>query len=70
MDGKRKRPRTDPETRAQWAEQSRAFADWLERYRERTIQIRTAQAERRARLRRWTFGLLGREPAVPEDGRG
>jgi hypothetical protein len=64
MGGRRKRKRTDPELRAQWAQQSRAFADWLERHQEKTAEIRAAQARRRARLRRWTFGLLGREEQV------
>ena len=54
-----KRKKTNPE----WVEV------WLELlWEERAARFARAdalEAERRARLRRWTFGLFGREPTQP-----
>jgi hypothetical protein len=50
----------DPETKARWAEESRAFREMYERRLRRMAQWEAAEAQRRQRLRRLTFGLLGR----------
>jgi hypothetical protein len=52
--------RIDPETKARWAEESRAFREMYERRLERMAAWEAAEERRRARLRRLTFGLLGR----------
>jgi hypothetical protein len=65
MAGKRKRKPIDPETRAEWADARRQLELALERSQERTARYRAEEARRRARLRRWTFGLLGRETHAP-----
>ena len=64
MAGKRKRRPIDPETRAEWAEARRQLELAIASSQERTARFRAEQARRRARLRRWTFGLLGREESV------
>ena len=50
----------DPELRARWAEESRSFREMYERRVRRIAAREEAEARRRARLRRLTFGLLGR----------
>ena len=52
--------RIDPERRAGWAAESAAFREVYARRLERLAQWDEAEARRRARLRRLTFGLLGR----------
>ena len=50
----------DPETKARWAQEAREFRAMYERRLERHAQWEASEARRRARLRRLTFGLLGR----------
>lgn len=50
----------DPELRACWAEESRSFREMYERRLRRLAEHDEAEARRRERLRRLTFGLLGR----------
>ena len=52
--------RIDPERRARWAAESAAFREVYERRLERLALLDAAEARRKARLRRFTFGLLGR----------
>ncbi len=56
---KRKR-RIDPEERAYWDEVGRQFREMYERRVERIAAWEAADARRKERLRRLTFGLLGR----------
>ena len=59
----------DPELLAQWDRERREFRALLDRWMARLQAAEEREAEyerrRRARLRRLTFGLLGREPAQP-----
>jgi putative component of toxin-antitoxin plasmid stabilization module len=57
----RKRTKITPEVRAQWAREQREDYEVFERYFARVREYRAWQARRRARLRRLTFGLLGRD---------
>ena len=50
----------DPELLAHWAEESRSFREMYERRLRRLAALDEAEARRRARVRRLTFGLLGR----------
>ena len=50
----------DPEEKARWAEERKAFREMYERRLERHAEWEAAEERRRARLRRLTFGLLGR----------
>ena len=50
----------DPELRARWAEEGRSFREMYERRLRRIAAREEAEARRRERLRRLTFGLLGR----------
>jgi hypothetical protein len=50
----------DPEERARWAEESKAFREMYERRLQRHAEWEAAEERRRARIRRLTFGLLGR----------
>ena len=50
----------DPELRARWAEESRSFREMYERRLRRIAEHDEAEARRRERLHRLTFGLLGR----------
>ncbi|MGH3041699.1 MAG: hypothetical protein ACRDNG_08190 [Gaiellaceae bacterium] len=50
----------DPETRARWAEEEREFHAYVEARLERQRVRLEREARRRARLRRLSFGLLGR----------
>lgn len=52
--------RIDPAKRAQRAAESASFRDLYERRLERLAKWDEAEARRKARLRRLTFGLLGR----------
>jgi hypothetical protein len=52
--------RIDPETKARWAEESKAFREMYARRLQRMAEWEAAEERRRARLRRLTFGLLGR----------
>ena len=54
------RKRIDPEEKARWAEESRAFREMYERRLQRHAEWEAVEARRRERLRRLTFGLLGR----------
>jgi hypothetical protein len=54
-----KRP-IDPEERAYWAQVSRDFRAMYERRIKRIAESDAAEARRKERLRRLTFGLLGR----------
>ncbi|MGL6279433.1 MAG: hypothetical protein ACRC50_07765 [Gaiella sp.] len=63
MSGKRKKEPIDPETLERWAHQRREFEAWLAGI-ERELELRRVRREHRAaRLRRVTFGLLGRRPS-------
>jgi hypothetical protein len=57
--GKTKKP--TPEQEAEWREQQRELAKLIEARKERYRTWLEVQARRRARLRRLSFGLLGRE---------
>jgi len=60
-----KRKKTDPDWWAEWLEKRREL-ELLWKEREARLDAAEArEAEYRARLRRWPFGLLGREPAQP-----
>lgn len=50
----------DPEERAYWAQVSRDFRAMYERRMQRIAEEDAAEARRKERLRRLTFGLLGR----------
>jgi hypothetical protein len=54
------RKRIDSKEKARWAEESRAFREMYERRLQRMAEWEAAETRRRARLRRLTFGLLGR----------
>jgi hypothetical protein len=53
------RKRVEPDAVARWAEESRGFRETYER-RLRMAGWDAVEERRRARLRRLTFGLLGR----------
>jgi hypothetical protein len=50
----------DPEEKARWAEESRAFRKMYEQRLRRHAEWVAQEERRRARLRRLSFGLLGR----------
>ncbi len=50
----------DPEEWAHWAQVSREFREMYERRIQRLAEWDAAEERRRARLRRLTFGFLGR----------
>ncbi len=50
----------DPEERAKWVEARKRLEEWLARSERILEERRAAEARRKARLRRLTFGLLGR----------
>jgi hypothetical protein len=52
--------RLDPETRARWAREEREFHAYVEARMQKLRAWRDSEARRRARLRRLSFGLLGR----------
>jgi hypothetical protein len=52
--------RITPEERAEWAAARQGLADWLERFEERKRAREQREELRRARVHRFTFGLLGR----------
>jgi hypothetical protein len=52
--------RLDPETRDRWAREEREFHAYVEARREKLRAWRDKEARRKARLRRLSFGLLGR----------
>ena len=52
--------RIDPEEKARWAEGSRQFREMYERRLQRHAEWEAAEARRKERLRRLTFGILGR----------
>jgi hypothetical protein len=54
------RRKIDPDERAYWAQVSRDFRAMYERRMERIAESDAAEERRRQRLRRLTFGLLGR----------
>jgi hypothetical protein len=55
------RMRIEPEIRARWAEEEREFHEYV-RARMKRLRVRREEVERRqARLRRLSFGLLGRQ---------
>ena len=56
--------RVDPEELRQAREVSRQFREMVERRAARLAAWDEAERQRRARLRRWTFGLLRREEQV------
>ncbi len=54
------RTKIDPETRARWAREEREFHAYVEARMENLRAWRDGKARRTARLRRLSFGLLGR----------
>ena len=56
--------RIDPEELRQAREVSRQFREMIERRAARLAAWDEEERRRNARLRRWTFGLLGREEQV------
>ena len=52
--------RTTPEEWARWEQLRLEFAELMEKRRERFTAADAREAARRARLRRLTFGLVGR----------
>jgi hypothetical protein len=50
----------DPETRARWAEEEREFHAYVEARAQRRREQVERDERRKARLRRLSFGLLGR----------
>jgi hypothetical protein len=54
------RTKLDPVTRARWAEEEREFHDYVRARIERQRLLRAEAERRKARLRRLSFGLLGR----------
>ena len=52
--------RIDPEVWAHWAQVRREAEATMERYGRHVAAMKEAEARRKARLRRLTFGLLGR----------
>jgi hypothetical protein len=52
--------RIDPETKARWEQEAREFREMYERRLQRHAEWEAAEERRLARLRRLTFGLLGR----------
>jgi len=61
----KKRRRPDPETLERWEREEREFAELMKQRDERLAAGTARQAAYDARLRRWTLGLLGREPTQP-----
>jgi len=57
---KRKTTPVDVETRAYWEYARRELAAMIARTESRIARRKAADAKRRDRLRRWSFGLLGR----------
>jgi len=57
---KRKMTPSDAETRAYWEYARRELAAMIARTENRIAKRRAAEIKRRERLRRWSFGLLGR----------
>jgi len=55
-----KRRKIDPEERAYWAQVGRDFREMYERRLQRLAEWDAAEARRKERLRRLTFGILGR----------
>ena len=55
-----KRRKIDPDERAYWDEVGREFREMYERRIQRIAEWDAAEARRKERLRRLTFGLLGR----------
>lgn len=60
-----KRRRTDPETLERWEREEREFEELMRKREERFARADAREAAYRARLRKLSFGLLGREPAQP-----
>ena len=50
----------DPDEKARWDEESRAFREMYERRLKRHEEWLAEEERRRARLRKLSFGLLGR----------
>jgi hypothetical protein len=55
-----KRKRIDPELLAQWAREREEFRELMRLRAARLDAAEAREAARRARIRRLTFGLLGR----------
>jgi len=56
-------PKRTPEQRAADEQLTREVQEIFARMRARFAAAEAREAAQRAKLRRWTFGLLGREPA-------
>jgi hypothetical protein len=52
--------RIDPDEWRHWREVSRQFREMVERREARLAAWDEAERQRKERLRRWSFGLLGR----------
>ena len=55
----------DRETLERWERERREFAELMQRRDERLAAGEARIAAYEARLRRWTFGILGRKPTQP-----
>jgi hypothetical protein len=64
----KKRKKQDPDWWADWLERRRQLELLWERRAERFAAADAREAAYRARLRRLTFGLLGREPEGESEG--
>lgn len=60
-----KRAKRTAEEIAAWERKRKELEELFERRRVRLDAAEAREAERRAKLRRWTFGVLGREPVTP-----
>ena len=60
-----KRKKTNPDWVEAWLERRRQLELLWEERAARFAAADAREAERRAKLRRWTFGLFGREPTQP-----
>ena len=58
--GKRKKPSIDAETKARWANEQRQLAERVEQIQAELRESRERAERKRERLRRFSFGLLGR----------
>lgn len=61
----KKRDWADRETRERWERERLEFAELMQRRDERLAAGEARIAAYNARLRRWTFGILGRERTQP-----
>ena len=61
----KKRNWADREALDRWERERLEFAELMQRRDERLAASEARMAAYEARLRRWTFGILGRKPTEP-----